>query len=116
MRRVSRLFPFVVLLCGGGLSACGGNEHGAGAQGGTPEVGVVTIQPRRAVLTAELPGRTSPFAVSDVRPQVSGILKSRLFTEGSVVKAGDPLYQIDDTLYVAAYESAKARLASAQRR
>ena len=46
-------------------------------------MGVVTIEPQHAVLTAELPGRTLPFAVSDVRPQVSGILKERLFTEGS---------------------------------
>jgi membrane fusion protein (multidrug efflux system) len=114
MRRVSRFVPIVAMACVWGLTACGGNNQGGGPQHGTPEVGVVTIEPQRAVLTAELPGRTSPFAVSDVRPQVSGILKARLFTEGSFVKAGDPLYQIDDTLYVAAFESAKARLANAQ--
>jgi membrane fusion protein (multidrug efflux system) len=114
MRRVSRFFAIVAVACVGELTACGGSTQGGGPQHGTPEVGVVTIAPQRAVLTAELPGRTSPFAVSDVRPQVSGILKARLFTEGSFVKAGDPLYQIDDTLYVAAYESAKARLANAQ--
>ena len=114
MRRVSRFFAIVAVACVGELTACGGSTQGGGPQHGTPEVGVVTIAPQRAVLTTELPGRTSPFAVSDVRPQVSGILKARLFTEGSFVKAGDPLYQIDDTLYVAAYESAKARLANAQ--
>ena len=100
------------------LTACGGS--GAGGQGGppgggaAPQVGVVTIEPQRTVLTTELPGRTLPFAVSDVRPQVGGILKERLFTEGSVVKAGQPLYQIDDSRYRAAHESAKARLASAK--
>jgi membrane fusion protein (multidrug efflux system) len=114
MRRVSRLFPIVAMACIWGVTACGGNNQAGGPQRGAPEVGVVTIEPQRAVLTTELPGRTSPFAVSDIRPQVSGILKARLFTEGSFVKAGDPLYQIDDTLYVAAYESAKARLANAQ--
>jgi membrane fusion protein, multidrug efflux system len=114
MRRVSRFFAIVAMASVWGLTACGGNDQGGGQQHGTPDVGVVTIAPQRAVLTAELPGRTSPFAVSDVRPQVSGILKARLFTEGSFVKAGDPLYQIDDTLYVAAYDSAKARLANAQ--
>ncbi len=74
----------------------------------------MTIEPRRAVLTTELPGRTLPFAVSDVRPQVSGILKERLFVEGSFVKAGQPLYQIEDSRYRAAHESAKARLAAAK--
>jgi membrane fusion protein (multidrug efflux system) len=100
------------------LAACGGSEDG-GAPGGPgggapPEVGVVTIEPRRAVLTTELPGRTLPFAVSDVRPQVSGILKERLFVEGSFVEAAQPLYQIEDSRYRAAHESAKARLAAAK--
>ncbi|HTO58448.1 MAG TPA: efflux RND transporter periplasmic adaptor subunit [Pseudomonadales bacterium] len=96
------------------LAACGSGKQGGGQQGHVPDVGVVTIEPQRAVLTAELPGRTSPLAVSDVRPQVSGILKARLFTEGSVVQAGQPLYQIDETLYAAALDSAKAQLASAK--
>ena len=78
------------------------------------EVGVVTIKPQRAVLTVELPGRTRPYAVSEVRPQVSGILEARLFVEGSQVEAEQPLYQIDDTLYVAAVDSARAQLASAE--
>ena len=97
------------------VAACGsGKQAGDGQQGHVPDVGVVTIEPQRAVLTAELPGRTTPHAVSDVRPQVSGILKARLFTEGSVVQAGQPLYQIDETLYAAALDSAKAQLASAR--
>lgn len=115
MRRVSRSFSVLVALCAAALTGCGpGDGARGGPPRGPPEVGVVTIQPQRAVLTAELPGRTSPFAESDVRPQVSGILKARLFTEGSQVSAGQPLYQIDDAPYQAAYASAKARLANAK--
>lgn len=119
MRRVSGTVPIAALLVAWGLVACGLVACGPSGQSGgpparIPEVSVVTIVPQRAVLTAELPGRTSPFAVSDVRPQVTGILKARLFTEGSQVQAGQPLYQIDATLHQAAYESAKAQLANAK--
>ena len=110
MRRPSRCLLIVALICAG----CGQSGNGGPQQGGTPEVGVVTIEPQQAVLTAELPGRTQPYEVSDVRPQVNGILKKRLFVEGSLVQAGEPLYQIDDTLYQAAYSSAKAQLANAK--
>lgn len=79
-----------------------------------PEVGVVTIEAQPVVLQTELPGRTSPYAISDVRPQVNGIIKERLFTEGSNVKAGQVLYQIDPAPYRAAYDQAKAQLANAQ--
>ena len=81
---------------------------------GPPEVGVVTIQPQPATLSTVLPGRTSPYAVSDVRPQVNGIIQARLFQEGSNVRAGQVLYQIDPATYRAAYDQAKAQLASAQ--
>jgi membrane fusion protein (multidrug efflux system) len=77
-------------------------------------VGVVTIETQRTVLTVDLPGRTRPFAVSEVRPQVGGILERRLFEEGSHVTAGQALYQIDDTLYRAAVDSAEAQLANAR--
>src|SRR5512137_3170781 len=60
-----------------------------------PEVAVVVIQPQRVELTTELPGRTSAFRVAEIRPQVSGIVQKRLFQEGSDVKAGQLLYQID---------------------
>jgi len=73
-----------------------------------PEVGIVTIHAGQATLTAELPGRTAPYRISEVRPQVSGIILKRLFTEGSEVKAGQPLYQIDPAPYRAAYNSAAA--------
>jgi membrane fusion protein (multidrug efflux system) len=81
---------------------------------GPPEVGVVTLALQPVTLTTTLPGRTSPYAISDVRPQVSGIVKDRLFQEGSNVRAGQVLYQIDPATYRAAFDQAKAQLASAQ--
>jgi membrane fusion protein, multidrug efflux system len=96
------------------LAGCGrgGGHEGYGNR--VPEVGVVTIAYRDALLTTELPGRTSPFQQADVRPQVNGILKSRLFEEGGTVRAGQALYQIDPAPYQAAFDSAKAALANAQ--
>lgn len=81
---------------------------------GPPEVGVVTLQSQSAMRVAELPGRTTPTLTADVRPQVNGILLSRLFTEGSDVVKGQPLYQIDPAPYKAALDQAKATLANAQ--
>jgi len=81
---------------------------------GPLEVGVVTVESQPVTLQTELPGRTNPLAISDVRPQVSGVIKARLFTEGSNVKAGQVLYQIDPAPYRAAYDQAVAQLASAQ--
>ena len=97
------------------LSGCG-QAHGAnGAMAFPPPVvGVVTVEPQSVVLTSELPGRTSPYLVSEVRPQVGGVIKARLFTEGSNVRAGQPLYQIDPAPYQAAYDSAAAALAKAE--
>ena len=80
----------------------------------TPEAGVVVIKTQAVPLTTELPGRTSPFAVSEVRPQVSGIVQARLFTEGSNVKKGQVLYRIDPAPYRAAADQAKAQVASAE--
>jgi membrane fusion protein (multidrug efflux system) len=96
------------------LAGCG---RGGGQQeygNRVPQVGVVTIAYRSAVLTTELPGRTSPFQQADVRPQVNGILKARLFEEGGTVHAGQALYQIDPAPYQAAFDSAKAAVANAQ--
>lgn len=76
-----------------------------------PDVGIVVIRPQRVELTTVLPGRADPYATSDVRPQVSGILKSLLFKEGSIVAAGQALYQIDPAPYRAAYDNARATLA-----
>ena len=83
-------------------------------QAGPPEVAVVEVKPQRVAITTELPGRTSAYLVAEVRPQVGGIIQKRFFTEGSDVKAGDVLYQIDPATYQAAWDSAKAQLARAE--
>lgn len=115
MLRSGRCVPILVLLCGLGLCACGQQSGNGTARSGAPsEVGVITVEPRRTELKVQLPGRTHAFAVSEVRPQVGGILQARLFAEGSHVEAGQPLYQIDDTLYRATLERATAQLASAR--
>jgi membrane fusion protein (multidrug efflux system) len=75
-----------------------------------PEVATVTVQTQRTVLINELPGRTSPYRVAEIRPQVSGIVQKRLFEEGAVVKAGDVLYRIDPAPFQAAYDNAAANL------
>lgn len=105
----------VALVSSALLAACGGGAGGAGAMGGfTPQVTVVTLKTQPVTLSRELPGRTSAYLVADVRPQVSGLVKKRLFTEGGLVKAGQPLYELDDAPYVAAYNSARATLRKAQ--
>lgn len=97
------------------LPGCGKKGGPAGQKpGGSPEVGVVEVQPQRIALTTELAGRTSAFLIAEVRPQVGGIIQKRLFTEGADVKAGEVLYQIDPASYQAAYSSAKAQLARAE--
>ncbi|MFP3500467.1 biotin/lipoyl-binding protein, partial [Pseudomonas sp. SIMBA_059] len=75
-----------------------------------PQVGVVTIQPQAFTLTSELPGRTSAYRVAEVRPQVNGIILKRLFKEGSEVKEGQQLYQIDPAVYEATLANAQANL------
>lgn len=79
-----------------------------------PQVTVVTLKTQPVILSRELPGRTNPYVIAEVRPQVTGIVKERLFTEGSLVEAGQPLYQLDDASYRADYNSAKALLNRAQ--
>ena len=96
------------------LTACAPKPSKGPPNMGPAAVSVITIEPQPVTLTAELPGRTTPYQVSDVRPQVSGIVLSRLFTEGAMVRAGQPLYQIDPAPYRAAYDQAKAQLASAE--
>ena len=78
------------------------------------EVTVYTVAPQSVVLTQDLPGRTSSFQVAEIRPQVTGIIIDRLFTEGSFVKEGQQLYQIDPAPYQAAYDSAVADLRKAE--
>jgi membrane fusion protein (multidrug efflux system) len=94
-----------------GLVACGARPLPPPP---SAEVGVVTLQPTHVALQSELSGRTVAYSVSDVRPQVSGIVKRRLFEEGADVQAGQTLYQIDPAAYQAAYDQAKADLTNAQ--
>ncbi|MBL6937582.1 MAG: efflux RND transporter periplasmic adaptor subunit [Alphaproteobacteria bacterium] len=110
--RLVQLPSFSVIVLGGALlAACGG---GGPPKPPPPEVGVVTLTAQSVTLTSVLPGRTESYRVSDVRPQVNGIVLKRLFTEGGIVTAGQSLYQIDPAPYIAAFNNAKAALASAQ--
>ncbi len=107
---MSRSFSIIVAIAAF-LAACSPPQQ---QQQMTPMAGFVVIKEQPVQLTSELPGRTDPTAVSDVRPQINGIVKARLFTEGSSVKVGQALYQIDPAPYQAAYDSAAATLASAK--
>ena len=95
------------------LLGCSGAKAPAGPQG-PPEVGVITLATRSVGIVDELPGRTVAYRVAEVRPQVSGIVQKRLFAEGSDVRAGEQLYQIDPSSYSAALRSAEAALQRAQ--
>ena len=105
----------VVLMLSGSLAltGCDDKQEQQGAQQ-MPEVGIITLKSEPLQITTELPGRTSAFRIAEVRPQVSGIILKRNFTEGSDVKAGVSLYQIDPATYQASYESAKGDLAKAE--
>lgn len=97
------------------LTGCDDQKKGgAPANAMVPQVSVVEIQPDTRAQTTILQGRTAPFLVAEVRPQVSGILQKRLFKEGEEVKEGQPLYQIDPAVYKAAVESAKAEVERAK--
>jgi len=116
--RVSVVSGLLLLAaCSGGAKdaqqAGPGGGRGPG-RGGTPEVGFVVVKSGAVPLTAELTGRTAAFATSEVRPQVSGILQRRSFTEGAYVHAGQTLYQIDPSIYRASLNQASANLASAR--
>ncbi|MBB1200415.1 multidrug efflux RND transporter periplasmic adaptor subunit AcrA [Enterobacteriaceae bacterium 89] len=105
----------VVLMLAGGVALTGCDDKQA-QQGAahTPEVGVVTLKTEPLQITTELPGRTSAYRIAEVRPQVSGIILKRNFTEGGEIKAGESLYQIDPATYQASYDSAKGDLAKAE--
>lgn len=95
------------------VTACGGRNAPPPPDAAVP-VGVVTLKSQAVTLTRELPGRTTATLVAEVRPQVTGIIRQQLFKEGSLVEAGQPLYQLEDATYRAAYDNAKASLARAQ--
>lgn len=104
-----------VLMLSSGLVLVGcDNKSDAGAQHAAPEVEFVKVKTQPINITTELPGRTSAFRIAEVRPQVSGIILKRQFTEGSMIKESDSLYQIDPATYQATYNSAIADLAKAE--
>jgi len=113
--RTARLIPVTVAVVAAVLVLAACDKPAAG--GGAPppaEVGVVTAQPRSLAVPTELPGRIEAVRVAQVRARVTGIVQKRFFTEGTDVKAGEPLFQIDPAPYKAALDSAKAALAKAQ--
>ena len=116
MTRTSSLRHFSLPLALAAAFLAGGCGKGPAGppKMGPPEVGTFTIHTEKATLTTELPGRTSPYLVAEVRPQVNGIIRERAFDEGADVKAGSLLYQIDPSQYQAAFDQAKAALAMAE--
>lgn len=110
----SAIRPCFVAMLALAAVACAPKKPAQQATKGPPTVGVVTLQAQRVELSNELPGRTSAFETADVRPQVNGVIQKRLFVEGSIVRKGQPLYQIDPAPYRAALDQAKAQLANAE--
>lgn len=100
--------------CGSGGQQAQGKGGRRGQQSGPATVGYVVAQSTSAINTVELSGRTVAFQSSEVRPQVSGVLQRRFFTEGSIVRQGQPLYQIDPSLYRAAANEAQANVANSR--
>lgn len=96
------------------LAGCGGNSADKKGPPPTPEAGYVVVGTQSVPLVVELSGRTSAYETSEVRPQVSGVIRARQFTEGSIVRAGQTLYQIDPSLYQASAAQARANVASAK--
>lgn len=105
---------FVAACSGGGDDKSKGGPGGPGGARGPAEVGYVVVQPTDVPLTTELAGRTSAYQMSEVRPQVTGLITRRLFREGALVRQGQPLFQIDPSIYRAAANQATANLTAAQ--
>ena len=101
------------IVCAALLTGCDGQENPQ-QHAQAPQVSVHIVKSAPLAVTTELPGRTDAYRVAEVRPQVSGIILHRTFTEGSDVKAGESLYQIDPATYQAAYDNAKGELVKAQ--
>lgn len=111
---MSRRFPLAAtaaaVLLAGWLSAAGCSHRAPPPPPPPPEVAVLTVQPEPVVLTTVLPGRSAAYLVAEIRPQVSGLIQTRLFEEGSAVQQGDVLYQIDPEPFQAALDSAAANV------
>lgn len=110
---MTRLAASVALAGSLALAGCGSKDDAPPPQG-PAEVGVITLSPQSLDVTTTLPGRTTAYQIAEVRPQIGGIVQKRLFREGSDVKAGAVLYQIDPAVYQATYDSARASLARAE--
>lgn len=104
---------FLALWGGFVLAGCGRQAPPPPAQP-APQVSTVTVQPLKVTLTSQLPGRTSAFRIAEIRPQVSGLILKRRFTEGAEVKAGQILYQIDPAPFQAVLDTARAALGRAE--
>ncbi len=109
-------YPIALLFVLGSLSLLAGCEQKPQAAPGarTPEVSFITITPQKVLLSTELSGRTSAFRVAEIRPRVNGLILRRLFTEGTDVKEGQVLYQIDPAPFEADLANAQAALAEAE--
>ena len=112
MRARRALIPAMLGIAVAVLAACGKKAEAPAPQ--TPQVQVVTLKAQSVTLDTQLPGRTNPYAIAEVRPQVNGIILKRMFKQGSDVKAGQQLYQIDPSTYEAAYKTAAATLESSK--
>jgi len=102
----------LAVLASSAVTACGGGAAPTAAP--PPAVGIMVLQPQRAEITVELAGRTVAYRIAQVRPQITGIIQKRLFTEGAQVTAGQPLYQIEPGTYRAARDSAQAAMRKAE--
>ncbi len=111
---IKLLTSFVVYGLSFLIVGCNGDNESSGFKMPPQSVDVITVKKQTVIFNQHLPARAAAFAISDVRPQVTGIVKKRLFEEGSVVKTGQPLYQIDDTIYQVNLTSAKAELVRTQ--
>ncbi|WP_375398154.1 efflux RND transporter periplasmic adaptor subunit [uncultured Sphingomonas sp.] len=108
------LVPAILLLMAGGCGGGAGQADGKRGSIGPAQVGYIVVQPTSVPLTTEIAGRTNAYQTAEVRPQVAGIIRKRFFTEGSLVKKGQPLYQVDPSIYRAAANEAAANLAAAR--
>lgn len=106
------VLALVALAVGNGLSGC--QRNAARGAPPPPEVAVYTVATQPVVLRTELPGRVAACRTAEIRPQVSGVVLKRLFTEGAAVRAGQVLYQVDPATYQAALDNAQATLARAE--
>jgi membrane fusion protein (multidrug efflux system) len=114
-KRAKQIIVVGVLVGGLIMGGCGQQKGASGPpKGGPAEVAVITVQPEKVSITTELSGRTSAYLIAEIRPQVNGLIQKRLFVEGSDVKAGQVLYQIDPAPYHAALDNAKAAMGRAE--